>query len=77
MAVERDRDGLVTALCRAPGVRDASLVDGRIRVMVQGGDGVVGRLVALGLEHGLRDVSVTEPSLETVFIHLTGRELRD
>jgi ABC-2 type transport system ATP-binding protein len=25
----------------------------------------------------LNDVSVSEPSLETVFINLTGRELRD
>ena len=26
---------------------------------------------------GLRDVAVHEPTLETVFIQLTGRELRD
>ena len=27
--------------------------------------------------YGLRDLSATEPTLETVFINLTGRELRD
>jgi ABC-2 type transport system ATP-binding protein len=26
---------------------------------------------------GLRDISINEPSLETVFIRLTGRDLRD
>ena len=26
---------------------------------------------------GLRDLTITEPSLETVFIRLTGRELRE
>jgi hypothetical protein len=26
---------------------------------------------------GLRDIAITEPSLETVFIHLTGRDLRE
>jgi ABC-2 type transport system ATP-binding protein len=27
--------------------------------------------------HGLRDLTITEPSLETVFIQLTGRDLRE
>ena len=27
--------------------------------------------------HGLRDLQITEPSLETVFIELTGRDLRE
>jgi ABC-2 type transport system ATP-binding protein len=26
---------------------------------------------------GVRDVSVSEPTLENVFIHLTGKDLRD
>jgi ABC-2 type transport system ATP-binding protein len=26
---------------------------------------------------GLRDLAITEPSLETVFIQLTGRDLRE
>jgi ABC-2 type transport system ATP-binding protein len=27
--------------------------------------------------YGLRDLAITEPSLETVFIRLTGRDLRE
>ena len=53
--------------------------DGRLELHVQGSDGLVPRIV-LSAEHGgfqLVDVSVAEPSLETVFINLTGRELRD
>ncbi len=46
---------------------------------VQDGDRLIPRIV-LSAERGgfdLNDVSVAEPSLETVFINLTGRELRE
>ena len=44
-----------------------------------GGDRLIPRIV-LAAERGgfdLIDLSVAEPSLETVFINLTGKELRD
>ena len=53
--------------------------DGRLELHVQGGERLVPRIV-LAAEHGgfdLLDVSIAEPSLETVFINLTGRELRE
>jgi ABC-2 type transport system ATP-binding protein len=53
--------------------------DGRLELHVQGSERLVPRIV-LAAEHGgfdLLDVSVAEPSLETVFINLTGRELRE
>jgi ABC-2 type transport system ATP-binding protein len=62
-----------------PGVTRTRVTDGRLELHVQGGDGLVPRIV-LAAEHGgleLVDVSVAEPSLETVFINLTGRELRE
>jgi ABC-2 type transport system ATP-binding protein len=55
------------------------VTDGAIELHVQGGDRLVPRIV-LAAERGgfdLVDVSVAEPSLETVFISLTGKELRD
>jgi len=33
--------------------------------------------VQAGSRFGLRDLAITEPSLETVFIKLTGRDLRE
>ena len=54
-------------------------VDGGVELHVQGGDRLVPRIV-LAAERGgfdLADLSVAEPSLETVFINLTGKELRD
>jgi ABC-2 type transport system ATP-binding protein len=53
--------------------------DGALELHVQGGDRLVPRIV-LSAERGgfdLVDVSVAEPTLETVFINLTGKELRD
>ena len=52
---------------------------GRLELHIQGGDRLVPRIV-LAAERGgfeLLDVSIAEPSLETVFISLTGKELRD
>ena len=53
--------------------------DGRLELHVKGSERLVSRIV-LAAEHGgfdLLDVSIAEPSLETVFINLTGRELRE
>jgi ABC-2 type transport system ATP-binding protein len=53
--------------------------DGALELHVQGGDRLVPQIV-LSAERGgfdLMDVSVAEPTLETVFINLTGKELRD
>ena len=48
-----------------------------VRVYTQGAEGLLSNIVTLAQDYGLRDISVSEPSLETVFIHLTGRELRE
>ncbi|WP_300610872.1 ATP-binding cassette domain-containing protein [Trebonia sp.] len=73
-------DGLAEVLTRdVAGVARTRAADGRLELHVQGGNGLVPRIV-LAAEHGgfdLIDVSVAEPTLETVFINLTGRELRE
>jgi ABC-2 type transport system ATP-binding protein len=54
-------------------------IEGGIELHVAGAERLVPRVVAAA-EHGgyeLVDLSVAEPSLETVFIDLTGKELRD
>src|SRR6516162_6361044 len=61
------------------GVTRTRRVDGGIELHLQGGDRLVPRIVMAAERGGfdLADLSVSEPSLETVFINLTGKELRD
>jgi ABC-2 type transport system ATP-binding protein len=61
------------------GVTRTRIVDGAVQLHVSGGHRLVPEIV-LAAEHDgfdLVDLSVAEPTLETVFITLTGRELRD
>jgi len=55
------------------------VADGRLELHMQGGDRLIPQTVLAAERNGfeLVDVSVAEPTLETVFINLTGRELRD
>jgi len=58
--------------------RTRSLPDG-VELQIRGSDRLVPRIVeaAEGAGFSLADLSVAEPTLETVFIGLTGKELRD
>ena len=61
------------------GVTRTRPVEGGLELHVQGSERLVPRIVMSAERGGLElvDVSVSEPSLETVFINLTGKELRD
>jgi len=61
------------------GVTRARIMDGGVQLHVQGNDRLVPRVVAAAERAGfdLIDLSISEPSLETVFINLTGKELRE
>ncbi len=59
------------------GVREVEPMPGGLRVMAQSREGLISSLVEASLPYGLRDLAVNEPTLETVFIKLTGRDLRD
>jgi ABC-2 type transport system ATP-binding protein len=61
------------------GVTKTRLIDGGVELHVTGPERLVPRVVNAAESGGfdLVDLSVSEPSLETVFISLTGKELRD
>lgn len=79
VAAEGDLAGLARHLEDFDGSESVQLVDGAIHVSLRGSNGVIPRIVALAEAAGftLTDLSVTEPTLETVFFNLTGQELRD
>ncbi len=68
--------GLAERLRQVPGIIAVeSAVDG-LRLFTNGRSGLLPEIVGI-VGDGLQDVKVSETSLETVFIKLTGRELRD
>jgi ABC-2 type transport system ATP-binding protein len=74
-----DQDALAAALCRADDVNGAEPSSRGVLVRVHGGRGILPRLLAAAESAGfaVNDVSVAEPTLETVFISLTGKDLRE
>ncbi len=75
-----DADALAAALTKhVAGVTNSRTIDGGVELHVEVGERLVPRVVAATEEAGftVADLSVAEPSLETVFISLTGKDLRD
>ena len=71
--------GALPALQAVPGVESASVGEGRIDLIAEGADRALPRLLqaATGAGLSVHSVEVEEPNLEAVFLHLTGKALRD
>jgi len=61
------------------GATDALVLEGHVMLGVTGAKGVLPQVVQVAEHHGVTvtDLSISEPSLETVFINLTGKDLRE
>jgi ABC-2 type transport system ATP-binding protein len=68
---------LVQQLQKLSGVASVENIPRGVRVLAQGADGLLSDIVREANVYGLRDLTITETSLETVFIQLTGRDLRE
>jgi daunorubicin resistance ABC transporter ATP-binding subunit len=68
-----------TGLTGQPGVTSVETEGDQIRVFSREPEGLLGEVVAAGTHEGLhvRDATTQKPSLETVFLTLTGREYRE
>ncbi len=65
------------AIEAVPGVRSVEDVEGQVRVLADAGDGLLPRVVQAASPAGVRDVALQGSTLESVFINLTGRDLRE
>src|SRR5580692_3959806 len=75
-----DTERLADLLAReVEGVTRTRVTEGGLELHVQGRDRLVPRIAAAAERGGfdLVDLSVAEPTLETVFINLTGKQLRE
>jgi ABC-2 type transport system ATP-binding protein len=75
-----DLDALARLLQdRVEGAAKSQRLDNTIQLHVKGTTGILPKVVAAAEQGGfnITDLSIAEPTLETVFIDLTGKELRD
>ena len=79
LRTDGDADALLLRLKEVEGVDSGSVVDGEVMIAARATDGLLPRLISIAEAGGfdVRDVSVAEPTLETVFINLTGKDLRE
>ena len=68
---------LVQQLQRLSGIASVETTTEGVRILAEGTEGLLSEVVYTASPYGLRDLSITETSLETVFIQLTGRDLRE
>jgi ABC-2 type transport system ATP-binding protein len=71
--------GLLPALRAVPGIHHADRANGTVRLLAAEGNAVLPELITTAMHQGVRvtNVAVKQPNLEAVFLHLTGRALRD
>ncbi len=70
-------EAVAVSLRQRDGVKNVEVTSEGLRVFAGGADGLLPAIIQSSAALGLRDISITEPSLETVFIQLTGRDLRE
>ncbi len=79
LTLSGDVQAAVEAVERIPGVVRVGARDDRLEILVADARGMIPRLLASveDADAVVRGVEVIEPDLEGVFLHLTGRALRD
>lgn len=76
---EQDPASLAEALRGLPGVRLAEAGENQVTIITPSAAEALAGIVAKASERGIkiRSLDIREPNLEAVFLHLTGRALRD
>jgi ABC-2 type transport system ATP-binding protein len=74
-----DSEALAKALKDIQGVQQANAVDHEVSVVCAEAEDVLAAVVTKANDRGIkiRSIDIHEPNLEAVFLHLTGRALRD
>ena len=74
-----DSEALAKTLKDIQGVQQATAVDHKVSVVCAEAEDVLAAVVTKANERGIkiRSIDIREPNLEAVFLHLTGRALRD
>ena len=76
----RQNDGkqpLTERLRAFPQISGLEEIHGGLRLFAQATDGLLPEILQAAQSYGVRDIKMNEPNLETVFIRLPGRNLRE
>jgi len=76
---DRPPDGMIDVLKRLSGVTEVNLRSESVDVYADRGGPLIPEIVAAAVDRqiGVTDVKISAPSLENLFLHHTGRSLRD
>jgi len=79
LTVQAETERILEAWRLTPGVSNITVEDGTLTLLADDSNRVLPRLFEMASACGTRITSldIQEPNLETVFLHLTGRGLRD
>lgn len=79
LAINAEGERVLEPWRAAPGVASIAAEDGTLQLLVDDSNRVLPRLFEIASSRGVRinSVDIQSPNLETVFLHLTGRALRD
>jgi ABC-2 type transport system ATP-binding protein len=74
-----DPEALASALKAVPGVLEAEASDSQVSIITPEAEDILAGVVTKANERGIKihSIDIREPNLEAVFLHLTGRALRD
>jgi ABC-2 type transport system ATP-binding protein len=79
LTISAESELLVESINSIKGVKKVSTEDGKLSLLVDDSDVVLPRIFDLAVKKQFRilSVEIQEPNLEAVFLHLTGKALRD
>jgi ABC-2 type transport system ATP-binding protein len=79
VTLNTEAEKILSAWQKTEGVSKIDAMDGKVTALVDDSNRVLPRLFDAAAKAGVRitSVDIQEPNLETVFLHLTGRALRD
>lgn len=74
-----DPDALAKAVSNVEGVQKADVTNNEVSIITSDAKDILAAVVSKANERGIkiRSMDIREPNLEAVFLHLTGRALRD
>ena len=79
LTLNTEAEGVLAAFQAVPGVQQAGALDGTLTLLARDSNHVLPGLFEAAAAAGVRitTIDIREPNLEAVFLHLTGRALRD